>query len=107
MTVRQVWGRIQGHDTAPTSQQGDVWTFDVPPWATNPIVAEFWAEDEAGNQSYRTAILEIEDGTIKCIRWQKKDTECIMIRTVRPSAVMLNEKPVCDMIKHICPKMEA
>lgn len=107
MTVKTVWGRIQGTDAVLDSHSGDMWTFTVPAWVTGPIVAEFWAEDEAGNVSYRTAILEIEDGTIKCIRWQKKDTQCLMLKVQRPTASLIEVRPTVRILKHVCNRMEA
>ena len=84
-----------------------MWTFIVPRWVTGPVIAEFWAEDDVGNTSYRTAVLEIEEGTIKCIRWEKKDSECIMLRPSRPTVEDSTFRPLVEIIPHVCQKMEA
>lgn len=124
MTVQEVWGRIQGQDSALISQEGDVWTFAVPSWVTNPVIAEFWARDEAGNIAYRSAILTVENGTIKCIRWMHSDGICLMrsversalpvdvrsriaMETAGRSAAMVEARSVITMEKHVCSRMEA
>ena len=106
MTVTEVWGRVQGQDSSLISQAGDLWIFTVPPWVTNPVIAEFWAKDEAGNIGYRSAILTIENGTIKCIRWMHTDGICLM-QSVERSGHIINVRPSITMEKHICPRMEA
>jgi len=126
MTVVEVWGRIQGYDASLIAQEGDKWTFRVPSWVAGPIVAEFWAKDDAGNISYRAGIFAITDGTIKCIRWLTSDGICTMRALERPEAVMVldgricdsvdrqrptatmdHARAVCDVEGHICAKMEA
>ena len=107
MSVARVWGRIQGKDAVLDNQEGGVWTFDVPSWASGPIIAEFWAEDDFGNVSYRSAVLEIEAGTIKCLRWLDTDGICIMEAVPRPASELEDVRPLVEMIPHICPQMEA
>ena len=107
MTVKSVYGRIQGTDAVKTAQVGDVWEFQVPAWATSPIIAEFWAEDEAGNTSYRSAVLEIEGGTIKCIRWCNTGCSCMMLAYDKPTSEMLTLRPTITMQEHLCALLEA
>lgn len=107
MTVARVWGRIQSKDAVLISQDGDLYEFEVPPWATSPIIAEFWAEDEAGNVTYRSAVLEVEAGTIKCLRWLDSDGVCTMEPIMRSVIDMECIRAEAAMIEHICPQMEA
>ncbi len=106
MTVTEVWGRVQGLDSSLISQEGDVWTFTVPPWVTNPVIAEFWAKDDAGNIAYRSAVLSIENGTVKCINWMHTDGICLM-QSIKRSGGIVSVRPDIVMQKHICPRMEA
>lgn len=105
MSVVEVWGRIQGSDATLTSQEGNIWNFRVPSWATNPVIAEFWAEDDAGNIGYRSAVLTIDQGTVKCIHWMHTDGICLMKKVVRGIAVT-NVRSEITMVKHVCPQME-
>jgi len=125
MTVAEVWGRIQGHDATLVAQEGDKWTFSVPPWVTGPIIAEIWAKDDAGNISYRAGIFSITEGTIKCIRWLTTNGICTMRAVERAEITMsaegrditerIPERPMasigcaralCDVEGHICAKIE-
>jgi len=124
MSVRSVWGRIQGRDAVQVDHQGSAWIFQVPPWAVSPIIVEIWAEDEAGNISYATGVFTIEDGTVKCIRWRKEGSSLVMLAdhrptildgpmmshaedTVKVSAADIAEvRPRAEMLPHICPRME-
>ena len=124
MTVVDVWGHIQGYDASLIARDGDKWIFRIPSWATGPIVAEFWAEDDAGNISYRAGIFAITDGTLKCIRWLTTDGICtmnivekaeIMMDIGRACSVEYLDRPMagidhlratCDVENHMCSKME-
>jgi len=124
MTVRSVWGRIQHRTATLTSHEGDRWTFDVPAWAASPIVVEIWAEDEAGNVSYRTGVFDIGPGETKCIRWREEGSSLVMLTDRRPSvsdmdpgvsADMLSERshadcmewgrPAVEMMAHACSRL--
>ncbi len=105
MTVKEVWGRIQGMDAVLTSQAGNVWTFDVPPWATGPLIVEFWAEDEAGNISYKTGVFDLNEGPKKCIRWRDTGCTCTMLATEKPDIQMDAMRPRVEMVDHICMRM--
>ncbi len=106
MTVKSVWGRIQRQIATLTSHEGDVWTFDVPLWASSPIIVEFWAEDEAGNISYRTGIFDLGEGQRKCLRWLKEGSSCIMLPDERPTVEMLTSgKPAVEMLDHACSRL--
>lgn len=107
MTVKSVWGRIQGMDATLTGQAGDQWTFQVPAWATSPIIVEMWAEDEAGNVSYRTGVFDLSDGPVKCIRWKDTGCSCVMLDTERPTVAMDAARPRVQMLNHVCMRMEA
>lgn len=107
MTVKSVWGRIQGMDATLTAQEGDQWIFQVPPWVTSPIIVEFWAEDDAGNVSYRTGLFDLSEGPIKCIRWKDTGCSCVMLETERPTVTMDAARPRVHMIDHVCFRMEA
>lgn len=125
MSVAEVWGRIQGHDASLISQAGDVWSFIVPAWVTGPVIVEFWARDDAGNTTYRSAIFSIEDGTKKCIlKWLDDHGICTMLGIkryaemmdtrpriamagIRRDAEMMDVRPTVTMERHICTKMEA
>ncbi len=97
---------IRDRDSSLISQEGDVWFFTVPPWVANPVIAEFWAKDESGNISYRSALLTIENGTVKCINWMHTDGICLM-QSVKRSGGIVSVRPSIRMEKHICPRMEA
>ena len=84
MAVESVWGRIQGHPATLESHEGSTWAFQVPPWAVSPLVVEIWAEDDVGNVSYRTGIFQLEDGTVKCIRWREEGSSLVMLADARP-----------------------
>lgn len=103
MTVVSVYGSIQGNDAEPIEQSGDTWTFEVPDWITGEFIAEFWAEDEAGNTTYRTGVFTIADGTVKCIRWLTTDGICIM-KTARPEVTATFVRPSFRAIDHACPQ---
>lgn len=84
MTVVKVWGLIAGGSEEPLAQQGDEWYFPIPPGLTRRyVICEFWAEDEAGNIGYRSAILELQDGGVKCIRWIPSSIGCRMAPPLR------------------------
>jgi len=90
MTITEVWGRIQGQDSFPVTRSGNTWSFHVPSWVIGDVYTEFWAKDEAGNISYRSAILTIDKtGTLKCVRMRGRSRAQITMRG------------------HTCPRMEA
>lgn len=106
MTVKAVWGRIQRQNATLAAHEGDVWTFDVPLWASSPIIAEFWAEDDAGNVSYRAGVFALEEGTIKCIRWRTEGSSLTMLADDRPVADMLDVgRPCIVMEAHACSRL--
>ena len=123
--IKAVWGRIQGRDAVQVEHDGNRWRFQVPTWATSPIIAEFWAEDEAGNVSYATGVFTIEEGAIKCIRWREEGSRLTMLADGRPSvtdavsrshaweivsqstATLGEGRSHAEMLAHTCPKMEA
>lgn len=124
MTVKSVWGRIQRRTATLIQQEGDKWTFQVPPWAASPLIVEFWAEDEAGNVSYRTGVFTFENGETKCIKWKKDGSSLVMLPDDRATIMMLDAhkpqadllatiniealdviKPRMDMLDHACSKL--
>lgn len=123
MAVADVWGRVQGRDALPLSRDGDDWFFPMPSGASGTLVAEFWAEDEAGNVGYRAALITLDKGAIKCWRWLDDGCTCIMM-AVRPIAEMTerrvyasltigrpvvgsdSSRPSCILRPHICPMAE-
>jgi len=123
MTVKEVWGRIQAQDVFAIAHEGDTWMFQVPRSAVGRVIAEFWVQDFAGNIGYRSALLTIEHGTIKCIEWLKTGN-LLMLPIDRPSIAMqpidrgigwadyrthiqdITVKPYCVQLPHICFKME-
>ena len=66
MIVR-VWGLINGQQALQTYQKGDRWYFELPS-QSGMFVCEFWAENDYGSVGYRSAIIYIQDGRVKCIR---------------------------------------
>lgn len=108
MAVEAVWGVIEGIDALPIShdEDTDVWTFHVPRETTGTVIAEFWARDVAGNVAYRAAALEMEAGTVKCVRWLNEWGRCIMHYPQIEASVALG-RPSVIMRPHACPMMEA
>jgi len=124
MTVKTVWGRIQAQDVMAIAHEGETWLFQVPRSAVGRVTAQFWVEDKAGNIGYRAAILQIEHGTIKCIRWlETGDIASLpierpeitdlgghaeIIEILHPEVTDISERPTCIELPHVCPKkMEA
>jgi len=124
MTVKAVWGRIQRQMATLTAHEGDEWVFDVPAWAVSPIVVEIWAEDEAGNVSYKTGVFDIAPGETKCIRWREEGSSLLMLPEARPNIGMLDPgigidmlaegrplvgvsdgRPSVDMLAHACSQL--
>lgn len=124
MTVRSVWGRIQRRNAVLIRKDGDKWVFQVPPWAVSPLIVEFWAEDDAGNVSYKTGIFDLEEGRIKCIRWLNEGSNLVMLPDDRPSICMMHDdrpqadmlgvltitalaedRPSIEMLDHACPRL--
>lgn len=96
MTVKSVWGRIQRQGAVLLEKDGGKWVFQVPSWATSPLIVEFWAEDDAGNITYRTGIFTLEKGQTKCIRWLKEGSDAIMLPDHRPIAEALEDRPIAE-----------
>lgn len=106
MTVRAVWGRIQRRDAVLLQHEGDKWTFQVPPWASSPLIVEFWAEDDAGNVTYKTGIFTLEEGKIKCIRWMFEGSSLVMLPDDRPTMEMMDDgRPTILMLDHACSRL--
>lgn len=105
MTVRSVWGRIQHRTATLTSHEGDRWTFDVPEWAASPIVVEIWAEDDAGNVSYRTGVFDIGPGETKCIRWREEGSSLVMLSERSRADCMEWGRPAVEMMAHACSRL--
>lgn len=121
MTVADVWGRVQGQDALPLSHSGDEWLFPTPPGMSGQLLAEFWAEDEAGNVGYRAAAITLDKGAIKCWRWLDSGADCTMRGSIRPTLTPCEGRPVssmdavaavmtdttvriaCTMRPHVCP----
>ncbi len=121
MTVADVWGRVQGQDALPLSHSGDEWLFPTPPGMSGQLLAEFWAEDEAGNVGYRAAAITLDKGAIKCWRWLDSGADCTMRGSIRPTLTPMESRPVssmdavtavmtdmtvriaCTMRPHVCP----
>lgn len=103
MTVIDVWGLIDNTSRIPISRSGDVWSFQVPT-KTGIIFAEFWAEDEAGNIGYRSAVLDLRKPTAKCVRWLPGWTSC---KIPQRCATMTLVRPEAVMHCHECPRGEA
>lgn len=101
MTVSEVWAAVDGTTAAPIAHEGDVWTFPMPAGRSGHITVEVWAEDEAGNQSYKAAIVYLEGGTVKRIVWRTEGGICTMLKIQRPTVGMM-ERPVCSMKIHEC-----
>lgn len=120
-----MWGRVDGKDSLPFHRNGDDFYFDIPDGFIGDLLCEFWAEDEAGNIGYRSAILSISLGGKRCIRWLDTGGECIMHPIRRPGAEFIGERPICipyggvvsemietlrptcDMSPLVCPRAEA
>ncbi len=121
MTIKDVWGRVQGQDALPLAHSGEDWYFPTPSGMSGQLLAEFWAEDEAGNVGYRAAIITLDKGAIKCWRWLDSGADCIMRGRIRPTLTPSESKPVssmdavtaamsdrtvraaCAMRPHVCP----
>lgn len=70
MTVIRVTGDINSQMFNFTHGSGDVWIIDAPmAYPDGSYVCEVWAEDDAGNIGYATAILWIYDGKCTKIEW--------------------------------------
>lgn len=126
MVVVEVWGRVDGIDSLPLKQEGDNFWFAVPESFTyGELVCEFWARDDYGNVSYKSAIVTVSKGSIKCIRWIDDHSTCIQ-RNLRPcdvmditprpcvtdvtrgtEAVCITVRPDLTMQAFKCPMMEA
>lgn len=106
MTVTDVWGRVNGQDAGLITRDGDQWYFSLPTNTNGDVPCEFWAQDEAGNIGYASAILTLEDGGVKCIRWIRTDGECVMKAVNRPSCVLLDGSVTCSMRPIVCPCSE-
>lgn len=65
--ITRVWGLINGQQALQTYQKGDRWYFELPS-QSGMFVCEFWAENDYGSVGYRSAIIYIQDGRVKCIR---------------------------------------
>ncbi|WII07045.1 PF13754 domain-containing protein [Methanomassiliicoccales archaeon LGM-RCC1] len=103
MTVADVYGTVMGIDMVVSKVEGDDWIFVLPPYMTGTIVAEFWAVDEAGNTSYRAAVLTCQEGTVKCIKWLDEFGICTM-RPIGRSCEMQDIPRACTMHAHQCTK---
>lgn len=104
MTVSSVWGLIDGAEEIAVYTEGDTWIFgSLPLSKTGEVIVEVWAEDDAGNQDYRAAVLTIEKGAIKCFRWVTEYGRCTM-RPVGRTCEMAEFRPLCTMRPHVCPK---
>lgn len=101
MAVEEVWGIIEGGEEFPISHEGDQWSFPVPRDVTGYVVVEIWARDVAGNVAYRAAVLETEDGTVKCVRWLTDHGLCTMILPLREETVEIL-RPTVKMERHEC-----
>lgn len=100
--VSDVWVSINGGDYVTyTAQEGDVWTFPVNRSLGGHVTIEAWAEDAAGNQTYKAVIIELSEGTIKAVRWLATGGECVMLRIQRPVTEPM-ERPMCAWLPHEC-----
>lgn len=73
MGIVSVTANINGHECHFKNAGGDVWTATAPSDCPNGCyVCSFWAEDEAHNIAYCTALLWIYDGRFTCIKWIKE-----------------------------------
>lgn len=106
MAVREVWASIDGEGVAAIAREGDRWLFPLPLGIEGHIAVEVWAEDYAGNQSYRAAVLYIEAGSVKEIRWLDSGCDCTMLRLDRPACDMAG-RPLCGMTLPPRPAMTA
>ena len=105
MTVASVWGVVQGVEEAPFHSIGDRWYFEIPAHAGSNVFVELWAEDLAGNQAYRAAIVELKGGTIKCVHWQ--DCGYSRMRPIRRDCAMATEHAVSAMRPFVCRRARA
>lgn len=70
MVVLSVTAKINGHMFSCTNTEGDIWSVRAPSDCPDgSYTCEFWATDDSGNVSYKTAILWIFDGRLTCIKW--------------------------------------
>ncbi len=125
MAVAEAWASVDGGPIeAAVLQAGDRWWFPVPRGMTGSFIAEIWATDDAGNQSYAVAVLTIEAGALKCIRWVKGHGIARMLPVERPAVSvsfsrptlavsgrptvsMAVTRPTATMMPHTCRRAEA
>lgn len=71
MTVINVWGKIDSVEVifTPSSSCPDWWNVSVPYDNDGEYICEIWAEDDAGEISYRTAILYITEGRLTTLKY--------------------------------------
>lgn len=121
MSVTEMWGRVQGMDVLPLIHDSDDWFFPLPEGMSGTLVCEFWVQDEAGNVGYRSAMIALSKGAIKCWRWLDSGCTCTLLATVRPvvsasidrpdasmrirkaDAVDVTVRPICELRPHVCP----
>ena len=107
MAVAEAWASVDGGpiETA-VRQEGDLWWFPVPAGMTGTFFAEIWAEDDAGNQSYAVAVLTLEEGVVKCIRWIRDRGYCKMLPVERPMVAMAEARPSVVMDGRVSMSMD-
>lgn len=121
--IKEAWGRIQAQEVQPIAHEGDTWLFQVPRSTVGRVIAEFWVKDYAGNIGYRSALLTIEHGTIKCIEWlrtggiqalpfHRPSIEYIPpIKAIdqmdRPTIIDISTKPYVIPLPHVCPRIRS
>ena len=71
MTVINVWGKIDSVEVifTPSPSCPDWWNVSVPYDSDGEYICEIWAEDDAGEISYRTAILYITEGCLTTLKY--------------------------------------
>lgn len=106
MSVIDVWGLVSGKVVGLITRNADEWYFDLPSDSSGTLMAEFWAQDEAGNTGHAVALLQLTDGGLKCIRILRTHGECRMRDIHRPECVMSDRPALCSMRPMQCSRME-
>lgn len=121
--ITRVWGLINGQQALQTYQKDDRWFYELPS-QSGMFVCEFWAENDYGSVGYRSAIIFIQDGRVKCIRvlseryhslmsMQRYGSEmgmrtCTATLEKLPSASMMDRRYGSSIKALVCPfNMEA
>ena len=70
MALSEVWAEINSNLYRMTQTSDGVWSVEGLNLSIDGgYVCAFWATDDAGNTSYRTAVLWVVDGRMVCLRF--------------------------------------